>query len=110
MTTLSDIKAFMNHCKDIAVELNNKDGLFDRVSIDANGEVYCVFDDYSDYTYTIDISDYIDTPISELRAKRAESERLEQEQIAKYQATIARIKEMSERNEYERLKAKYENT
>ena len=110
MTTLSDIKAFMNHCKDIAVELNNKDGHFERVSIDANGEVYCVFDDYSDYTYTIDISDYIDTPISELRAKRAEIERLEQEEIAKYQATIARIKEMSERKEYERLKVKYENT
>lgn len=108
MKTPAEIKAFVNHCKEIAVELNNKDGHFERVSIDANGGVYCVFDDHNDYTYTVDISEYLETPMSELRAKHALRERLLQEEIAKYQATIARIKEMSERNEYERLKARFE--
>ena len=90
------------------MELNKEEGRFERVSIDANGEVYCVFDDHNDYTYTVDISDYLETPISELRAKRADNERMEQEEIAKYHATLARIKEMSDRAEYERLKARFE--
>jgi hypothetical protein len=109
MKSTEEVKAFANHCRNIAMELDDKIGQFERVCVETNGDVYCVLETFCDEdTYTIDITPYLETPLSELRAKRAEREQLEQEEIAKYEARQARLREELERKEYERLKAKFE--
>jgi hypothetical protein len=109
MKTPAEIKAFVNHCKDIAVELDDKSHQFERVCIQLNGEVYCVLEDSNEDTYTLDLTDYLNAPMADLRAKREERERLIRDEISKHEVRQTRFRLALERSEYERLKAKFEN-
>lgn len=108
MKTPQDIKAFVQHCKDIACEVSSSQGNFERIEVGFDLMIYVVFEEIDSEIITVNITPYLETPISELRAKRAERERLEQEKMDKYLTAQARMRLELERKEYERLKAKFE--
>ena len=96
MKTPLEIKEFAEHCKNIAVQLDQRQGIYDSLRLELNGNVYAVFDVCVD-EYCIDITKYINSPMSVIH-----------EESTRAFENLKRMREELERLQYERLKAKFE--